>query len=266
MLTLLLSFFIFLFGLIIGSFLNCVIYRLEVQESFVTGRSYCPHCKYNLIWLDLFPILSFLWLQGKCRYCKAKISAQYPLVEIITGLLFVLIFWQFGIFNILQLLFLWYMAAVLVVIFVYDLRHFLIPDKVLFPAIAIAFLYRLFESIISKTATLNLQAGISNYILAAFIASGFFLAIYLVSKGRWMGFGDVKLAILLGLILGFPNILAGLFLSFFFGAIIGVILILAAKKGLKSEVPFAPFLIVATGIALFWGSQIIQWYLNFLVF
>ncbi len=257
-LSLILNFYIFLLGLVIGSFLNCVIYRLEKEQSFLKGRSYCPHCKHNLIWLDLIPVFSFLFLKGKCRYCGKKISIQYTIVEIITGLIFLFIYNeiinlpQLTISNFISFCFLFIVSSFLIIIFVYDLKHYMILDKVLFPAIAISLLYRLF-----------IIFSIWNYLFAALIASGFFLFIFLISKGKWMGFGDVKLAILLGLLLGFPNILVGLFLAFFFGAIIGLALIFLNKKGLKSEIPFAPFLIIGTFIAMFFGSQIIQWYLNF---
>jgi prepilin signal peptidase PulO-like enzyme (type II secretory pathway) len=154
----------------------------------------------------------------------------------------------------------------LIIIFVYDLKHFIILDKIIFPAIAITVLYRLFGILnfshwpLIGTSFQWIEIG--NFLGAAFAASLFFLAIVLVSKGRWMGMGDVKLAFLMGLFLGFPNILAALFFAFFIGAIIGVGLILAKKKTLKSEVPFGPFLVVGTFIALFWGERIINWYLN----
>ncbi len=254
----------FLLGLCIGSFLNCFIYRLEKEESVAKGRSYCPHCKHSLAWFDLIPVLSFLMLQGKCRYCRGKISIQYPIVEIVTGLIFVLISNQhliFNVQNVANLLFLCYIASSLIIIFVYDLKHYLIPDSVLFPAIIIAFLYR-----IVVTLSFSHWNLIGNFILAALIASGFFLVLFLISGGRAMGFGDVKLGILLGLVLGFPNILVALFLAFFLGAIIGVVLIATHKKGIKSEVPFGPFLITGTLMALLWGSTIIQWYMHFFIF
>lgn len=263
--------FIFLLGLATGSFLNVVIYRLEKEES-LSGRSYCPHCKHTLNWLDLVPLFSFFALGGKCRYCHEKISIQYPIVELLTGIIFLLIFWSLGfnwalgislrdvlwakgIWDFVKLCFMFYVSSSMIVIFVYDLKHYLIPDKVLFPAIGIAFAYRL----------LTFENSF-NYILAAATASGFFLIIYLISRGRWMGFGDVKLAILLGLILGFPNILAGLFLAFLFGAIIGGGLILFKKKKLKSQIPFAPFLITGTFAAMFLGNNIISWYLSLFAF
>ncbi len=257
------QFIIFLFGLIVGSFLNYVIYRLSIDGfSFyrdfinVKSRSYCPNCKHVLNWKDLFPVFSFIFLKGKCRYCKERISWQYPLVEISTAFLFLLISSQN--WPVIDTTFMLYIACVLIIIFAFDLKHYLIPDKILFPAICVSFIYRLFY--------FGLTNNFLSYLLAALLASLFFLIIYLISKGTWMGFGDVKLAILLGLILGFPNILVGMFLAFFLGAIIGLIIIFLGKKGLKSEVPFAPFLITGTFIAMFFSQDIINWYLHLFIF
>ena len=261
---------VFLFGLAIGSFLNCVIYRLDFPDRSLwknlgglKGRSQCLHCKHNLTWLDLIPVLSFLFLQGKCRYCHKKISIQYPLVEILTGLVFLLIFkyqltpFQFSIFYFIFSIFLFYIASVLIVIFVYDLKHYLIPTGVLFGAIGIVFLYQL----VFDTGFLFF-----NSIWAAIGAASIFWCLYAFPpKEKYMGFGDVQLVILLGLLLGYPNILVGLFLSFFLGAIIGIILMIFSKMGLKSQVPFAPFLITGTFMAMFWGQQIIHWYLNLFI-
>ena len=270
-------FLVFLLGLCIGSFLNVVILRLEKGESFAKGRSYCPNCKHQLAWFDLIPVFSFLFLKGRCRYCGKKISIQYPLVELAAGILFIFIFWKFGFiwnlgfgtWDLIKLCFMWYVISSLIIIFVYDLKYYLIPDKILFPAIIIAFFYRVLDfGNLKLFGIWDLGFGISplflNYFIASIIASGFFLFIFLISRGAWMGFGDVKLAILLGLLLGFPNILVGLFLSFFFGAILGVILLFFKKYGLKSELPFAPFLIIGTLVALFFGEKIIDWYLHFL--
>ena len=240
---------IFLFGLLIGSFLNCLIYRLEEGRSFLKGRSFCPRCKHELQWQDLIPIFSFLILRGKCRYCSQKISLQYPLVELATGLLFV----SFFIFHFSFFIFI--IACFLIIIFVYDLKYYLIPDKIIYPAIAVTFLYQLFR--ISDFKLLV------NPLLSALPASLFFLTIVLVSRGKWMGVGDIKLAFFIGLFLGWPNILVALFLAFFIGAIIGVGLIVTGKKTLKSEVPFGPFLVAGTFMAMFWGQNIINWYLNF---
>jgi prepilin signal peptidase PulO-like enzyme (type II secretory pathway) len=149
------------------------------------------------------------------------------------------------------------------VIFVYDLKHYIIPDKVLFPALGVALLYRFLE--IWPLGFENFNSFI-NPLLSGLVPLFFFLAIYFVSRGKWLGFGDVKLVFLLGFFLGFPNILVSLFLSFFFGAIIGIGLILAKRKNLKSEVPFGPFLIAGAFLALFWGEKLANWYLNLFLF
>ena len=268
--------FIFLFGLCIGSFLNCVVYRLEKKQSFLKGRSYCPHCRHALSWLDLVPVFSFLLLKGKCRYCKKSISIQYLLIELMTGLLFLLIFnFQFTIFNefsifnfqtVVNFLFLLIISCFLIVIFVYDLKHYIIPDKVLFPAIAIVFL----EQLIFKfsLARRPMAEGFLDFshLWAGLGAGAFFLFFFLISSGRWMGFGDVNLAFFMGLFLGYPKILVALFSAFLLGAIIGVGLIIFGSKNLKSEVPFGPFLIIGTFIALFYGQEIIQWNSNVFLF
>jgi len=248
-------FFVFILGLMVGSFLNCVIYRLETNKSFLKGRSFCPECKHILAWYDLIPVFSFLILKGKCRYCHQKISWQYPLVELTTATLFLLLTF-YAMASFVSIFFYIVIASFLIIIFVYDLKHFIIPDKVIYPAIIIAFLYQIISTF---------QFQITNFyppILSALGAAAFFLLIVLVSRGKWMGLGDVKLAFLMGLFLGWPNILVALFLAFFIGAIIGVGLIVFGKKALKSEVPFGPFLVGATFIGLFFGQQIIGWYQN----
>lgn len=249
----LLMIFIFIFGLIAGSFLNCLIYRLETGQR-MTKRSFCPHCKHKLSWQDLIPLLSFLLLKGKCRYCKKRISLQYPLVEASTGILFLTIFWRFN-FNLsLDFAFWIFISCVLVLIFVYDIKHYIIPDKVIFPAIALTFLYKLFS---------DFHFLIYNLLFSALFAFLFFLTIILISRGKWMGFGDAKMAFFMGLLLGFPKILISLFFAFFIGGIIGIILLLSKKKKLKSEVPFGPFLTVGTFIAMFFGENLLNWYLKF---
>lgn len=250
---------IFAFGLVIGSFLNCVIYRLGEKKSFLRGRSFCPKCKKKLAWHDLIPVLSYLLLRGRCRYCKKTISLQYPLVELGTAILFVLVFKSsfpfISFFSFLSFIYYLFISSILVVIFVYDLKHFLVLDKVIFPAIALALLYNLFD----------VHGLIYSLLPAACGASLFFFVIFFISKGKWLGFGDVKLAFFLGLILGIPGILIGLFLSFLIGAIIGIGLIILKGKNLKTEVPFAPFLVLGTFIALFWGKEVINWYISLII-
>jgi len=250
-------FFVFIFGLCIGSFLNCFIYRIE-QKKKLSGRSFCPNCKKQLKWQDLIPIFSFIFLGGKCRYCKKKISWQYPAVELATGIIFILTATLAPIgypVNFIKLLFWLYIASALIVIFVYDLKHYIIPDKILLPAIAISFIYLLIFNFNS----------LGNHLFSAFFGFLFFFSFFFFSKGKWMGFGDVKLAILMGFLLGFSNMLVALFFAFFFGAIIGIISIIFKRKNLKSEIPFGPFLIFGTFLAIFSGQEIINWYLNLII-
>ena len=278
------SFVVFLFGLAVGSFLNAFIYRLEVQQKLrllpynrkkmsitvMRGRSFCPSCSHTLAWYDLIPLVSFTLLQGKCRYCTKPISAQYPLVELATGILFVFVLLKLGLVihaltefsstQILELFYLWAIVSFLVVIFVYDLKHFIIPDKVLYPAIGLVlFWWTLlhFQIVENLTRLSFLQA-----LFVGLGAAGFFGAIYLLSKGRAMGFGDVKLALFMGLFLSWPNILVALSLAFGAGAIVGLALIFFKRKTMRSEVPFGPFLIAGTFAALFWGEQLVNFYVS----
>lgn len=246
--TILINSFIFIFGLIIGSFLNCVIYRQE-QEKSLSGRSFCPQCGHVLSWKDLIPVLSFLLLKGKCRYCKNRISWQYPAVELASALAFLLIF-SLPKANMAEIICLLAISSALIVIFVFDLKHFIIPDRMIIFASFFAFLYRIFAG------------NMINSLFSAVLASLFFLIIFLVSRGRAMGFGDVKLALFMGLFLGWPAIIIALFFAFWAGAVLGLILIAFKKKTMKSEVPFGPFLIVGVFIAFFWSREIISWYLN----
>jgi prepilin signal peptidase PulO-like enzyme (type II secretory pathway) len=264
------SFFVFLFGLIVGSFLNCVIYRMGLQEdlsegrprrkaaSFLRGRSYCPKCKHTLGWADLIPIISYIMLAGRCRYCKKSISLQYPLVELATGLAFLAVF---NPDHATRTGYLFLISCFLIIIFVYDLRHYIIPDKIVFSAIGAAFAYNLFSVYIGDYS----WAKFFSIIIAGFFPALFFFSLFIISRGKWMGFGDVKLAFFMGLFLGFPKILAALFLAFSFGGIIGIWLVILGKKKMKSEVPFGPFLIAGTFLAMLFGQSMINWYLNLLV-
>lgn len=266
-------FFVFLFGLCVGSFLNVVIFRLETGESVVKKSSHCPNCGKILRWYDMIPVLSFFILRGRCRDCGKKISWQYPVVELITGSLFLLIFWNlnFEIWDLFQILifgFWIFIASCLIVIFVYDLRYYIIPDKIVYPAIVVVLISRIFSAFVVFNLPAPLVKGgvgglIGNFLpflFSAFGAAVFFLAIVLITKGKGMGIGDIKLAFLMGLILGWPNILAALFLAFFAGAVVGIILILVGRKTLKSQIPFGPFLVGGTIFVLLFGSQISSLY------
>jgi prepilin signal peptidase PulO-like enzyme (type II secretory pathway) len=264
--------FVFLFGLIIGSFLNCLIWRLHKKESMM-GRSYCPKCLQKIFWYDNIPLFSFAFLGGKCRHCRKKISWQYPLVEFTVGVLFLIAFlnnFQFLVFNLQTIsndsifqfsnpllighLFLdWFLIAIMTIIFIYDLRWYLILDVVTLPACIIVFLLNL-----------TLGATWQNMLISGIIGGSFFLIQFLISRGKWIGGGDVRLGLLMGLALGWPMILVAILLAYFVGSIVGVGLILYKKKQWGSQVPLGIFLSTATIITLFWGEAILNWYLNLL--
>lgn len=254
------SFFIIVFGLIIGSFLNVLILRLPQKEPIIKGRSRCPNCKHLLGFFDLFPIISFIFLDGKCRYCKSKISWQYPVVEGVTALLFLIAYLIFihdkgeiDPFSILQLLRAWFFISVMIIIFVYDLKKYLILDRVIYPAIVIAILSM--PVFLNGKLDQNIFWGI---FLAAILGGGFFLFQYLVSRGRWVGGGDVKMGVLMGLVLGFNGLLIALFFAYILGAIISLFLMAIKRKTIKDALPFGPFLASGTIISLFWGEFIIK--------
>ncbi|MDD3190418.1 MAG: prepilin peptidase [Candidatus Pacebacteria bacterium] len=257
-------FFIFILGSVVGSFLNVVIFRLGTDDKIVNSRSKCLACSHQLAWYDLFPVFSFLSLGGKCRYCKAKISWQYPLVEIATGILFATLFFQifqnydFIFSNFISYFFLIFIFSALIVIFVFDLRHYIIPDEVIYPAIIISFLLVLLKSFLAG-GTFN-YLFFMNFLASAFLAGGFFMFLVIITKGKGMGGGDIKLGFLMGLVLGLPNILLALFLAFISGALVGVFLIALGRKKMKSMLPFGPFLIFGFSVSYFWGSKIIGWY------
>jgi prepilin signal peptidase PulO-like enzyme (type II secretory pathway) len=240
----------FVFGLLVGSFLNAVIYRFHSGESIIKARSHCPKCGHILAWHELVPVVSFVVQAGKCRACKQKISWQYPAVEFATAGLFTL-----ALYYNLPLLYALTIISFLIVIFVYDLKHYIIPDKIIYPAILLAGIM-----LWQQTAY-----DIQYTIYGAFLAAAFFAIIFAISKGRWLGFGDVKLAFFMGLFLGWPNILVALFAAFILGGIIGMGLVASRKKTMKSQVPFGPFLVTGTFIAMFFGKEIVGWYMGLLL-
>lgn len=270
-------FLIFVVGIFVGSFLNVIVDRLPRKETISKGRSHCEFCKKELVWYDLIPLLSFLMLKGKCRYCHKKLSLYYPIIELGTGVLFALTYIfvisnsPFGlsqggqfiisneIFNhkslIINLIYYLFIISSFIIIFFEDLKFGIIPDKVVFPAIVATLLYLL---IINPSSLII-------YFISALGSFAFFIVLFLITKGKGMGFGDVKLSFLLGLILGFPKIILALYLAFLTGAILGIILIVWRKKrSLKDTIPFGPFLVIGTLLSLFLGNLILPKIIIFL--
>ncbi len=245
--------FSLLFGLCIGSFLNCMAWRLYQGES-LNGRSHCRSCQKMIAWYDNIPVLSFLILKARCRHCQDKISWQYPIVEIIAGIVFALAFLATP-FDWILIAKNWFILSIFILIFIMDARWYVILDKVSLPAVVVML-------------GLNLYLGMNwqNLLISATIGTGFFLVQYLVSRGRWIGGGDIRLGLLLGVSLGWPNILAAIFLAYFVGAVIGIVLLASGKKQWSSMVPLGTFLSLAGAITLLYGNNIVAWYLKLISF
>lgn len=239
----------FIFGLIIGSFLNVVVYRLNVAESFL-GRSHCPDCKNQISWYDNIPLFSFILLKMKCRNCQKKISWQYPLVEFFTGVVFALIgtyfFSYFDAQSWITTTYFLVLVSLLLIIFVYDWKFMEIPMIIFWVALGISVGYVLFSDWINFIPELGIwNLSIFSGLIGAIIAFLFFFILVSVSKERWMGMGDAYLAFLAGFVVGYPKIMFTLVLAFFIGSVFSIILLVMKKKTMKSQVPFAPFLVSA---------------------
>lgn len=254
--------FIFLLGTIIGSFLNVVIYRFNTGKTLVKGGSICMTCNKKLCWYELIPVFSFLIQSGKCRKCASNISHQYPIVELATGLLFALLAVHFlPILLISQFKFIFLMSiyafvfSLLMVIVVYDIRHKIIPDKLVYAFILISFSLLFIDS--TGLNSIFVLPTFMNVLAGPILASPFAL-LWLVSRGAWMGLGDAKLVLGIGWMLGLSTALTAVTLSFWIGAIVSVsLLLLSSKKmNMKTEVPFAPFLIIGTLVAFLYNIDI----------
>ncbi len=239
-----------LFGLIIGSFLNVVIYRLPIEKSIVKPRSYCPQCNQNIKFYDNIPVISFIILGGKCRNCKAKISLQYPLVEIFTALTFWLSYsFYFSIspvYTVFTIIFL----CIIVVLAIIDFKHMILPDEFTIGGGVLFLIYSFFNPIITYKS-----AFISAFGSALIFAFLYFFYLK-VRKIEGLGFGDVKMMILLGAFLGIHKLLIAVFLASLSGVIIGFIFIIFKGKDLKTKLPFGTFLGFGTYISVFWGDNI----------
>lgn len=272
---------IFIIGLAFGSFLNCLMYRLAHNKS-IWGRSHCPNCKKQIIWYDNIPIISFIFLKKQCRQCHEKISWQYPIVELITGLMFLLVVWRLNaqiavisyqldvpstsqyigfIFTVIRD---WIIFFTLLFIFVYDFKYLKIEDIVLLPAAGIIFILTAINpQITGSLDSAIILERIRQMALAMLIPVLFFAAQYFLTKKRGIGLGDLRIGIFMGAALGFwQKILVALFFSYIIGAVFSLFLILFKYKKLKSQIPLGPFLAIGTTIAFFYSQQIINFYIQ----
>lgn len=286
------SIFGFILGICLGSLAKALADRSLKNASFL-GRSSCSSCKHKLSWYDLIPLFSYLTLKGRCRYCHKGISNEYLLVEIVTGILVAGIFSQSPIKlenvvpAIFDLIFKTFFITILVILFITDIKKTFIPDRITYPAIIIVLVALLLDTLYRiwyLYFSLN-QSEFGKYLLpphtdyftnhaidlfqnylfhlgAGILIGGFFLLLIIITRGRGMGGGDVKLGALIGLVLGFPQGLLAIMLSFITGAIYALLLIFLGKKKFGENIPFGPFLVLGSLIVLFWGNQITAWYLK----
>lgn len=238
---------VFVIGIAIGSFLNVLIDRLPREES-IMGRSYCEYCKHKLRWFDLFPLVSYLILGGKCRYCNKKIPLDIFFIEIITGVLFTLGFIYLGETTQEKILYLVIISS-LIVIFFADVNYMIIPDS-------IQFLFASASLFLLLVQGLTLQL-FGTRIIGSIVTMLPLLTIYKLTKGRGMGFGDVKLALTIGLLFGLFGGVLALYIAFITGALVGLLLLLSKRKKLKQTIAFGPFLVIGIMVMLFWGEKIL---------
>lgn len=260
-------------GLAMGSFINALVWRIHEQAkrnskrgrdlSILTGRSMCPHCGHELAVLDLIPLISWIALRGRCRYCNKPISIQYPLIEFSAAVIFVTsyIWWPGNLSDAGQItLFVtWLWCAVgLLALLVYDLKWMLLPSKILYPVLAVAAIGRLLYII---RFTDDKPHELLLWLFSLVIASGLFWLLYEFSKGKWIGFGDVRLGLVIGTLLASPSLS---FLMIFLASVLGLLAYLLGgfgpKKSLTQKIPFGPFLITATWLVTLFGQSLIDWY------
>jgi prepilin signal peptidase PulO-like enzyme (type II secretory pathway) len=260
----LITLYLFLLGLIFGSFTLAMVDRMKTNRDWVKGRSECEHCKHKLRPIDLVPVFSWLSTKGACRYCHERLSVQYPLVELSVGAAFVIsyVFWPIELSTVsttLQFI-MWLLSLVLLSgLFIFDMRWYLLPNKLVRPLIGLSFVWAFLD-----ITEQGLSYGIFvNYLLAVAVSAGIFLALYLLSSGKWIGDGDVRLAIAIGL---FTGSLLEAWLAIFIASVLGIIVALPimkktkTEKRLKLKIPFGPVLILALYVTVLFGAGVINWY------
>jgi len=252
--SLMYPFFAFVFGMVVGSFLNVCICRLPKNESVVSPPSHCPGCSYQIRWYDNIPLLSYLLLRGRCRGCGAHISLQYPLVELLNGVLTLFLFLRFGPTLTFTALFL--LCSALVVITFIDIEHQIIPDEISLSGIVVGFALSFFLPGHSwLNSLLGILLGGGSLLLVAYV--------YQRLTGKdGMGGGDIKLLAMMGAFLGWKAVPFIIFASSLVGSVIGVSIMLFQKKDTKLAIPFGPYLAFATVLYIFYGKSLIRWYLG----
>ena len=247
--------FIFILGLVCGSFLDVLANRLPRGKSVVEGRSQCDHCKHTLQPLDLIPLVSFLWLRGRCRYCRKPIGWECPLIELLTAMVFAITYLLLPFDP--SLLYALFIVSCLIIIVVTDIKYGLILNKITYTAIIVSLIFLLLFSPLS----------FFNHLFAGIGGGLFFLLLFLITRGKGMGLGDVKFAFLMGLVMGYPSVVLAFYIAFLTGAIIASILIIYhRKKARRATIPFGPFLAIGTLVSLWGGERLVNYIVQILLY
>ena len=263
--TIVFAAFLTLAGMAFGSFIDAITWRIHTKRNFVSDRSECEHCHHKLGVWDLIPVVSWILLRGRCRYCGHPISKLSPIVELSMGLLFLMSFlvWPFG-FEAWQgvtLFALWLIYLIMLgILLVYDLKWMLLPDVIVIPLIALGLIDAGIRVSFATEASIQLYA--SHVVLGVTAMAGVYWALYMFSKGKWVGYGDVKLAIFIGAVLGWEKTLLVLMLANVIGLLVVFPGLISRKLSPKSHVPFGPFMIAAFVIAGLFGDVLIDWYMR----
>lgn len=260
--------FLGLIGLALGSFVGALVWRLHEGKDFVSDRSECEHCHHKLGVLDLIPLVSWVLLRGKCRYCGAKIGVSAPILELVMAVLFVGSYYVFPLpletWQAWTSFGLWLVYLVgLMALLVYDLKWMLLPNAIMFPLMGIAVVESIFRQIFVNGMPPLEWAN--STIFGIVTLAGLYWVLYTFSKGKWVGYGDVKLGLFMGIALGFQRSLLALFLANIIGFLIVLPGVLTGKLKRTTRIPFGPFLIAAFVIAFLFGDKLINWYIGFLI-
>lgn len=244
--ALLVTLIVFCFGVVVGSFFNALVWRLPRHKSICARHSICVHCRHALAWYDLIPVVSFVLLRGRCRYCHKHISWRYPIIEVVTGLVLTLPLAFFGLTT--TFVFVALLSAGLELLFLFDYFSSILPDEVTIPCI-----------VLGIVVALLLHRNIMDIALGGILGAGFFWLQYVLSRKKWIGSGDIRLGGVMGVALGVQLLPVALVVAYCSGALVSIVLLLTKKKKMQSHIPFGTFLSASTYIVLLAGAASSAW-------
>ncbi len=259
--------FLFLLGTIFGSFMNVLVDRGEKKESLM-GSSHCDFCKKELRWFENVPVLGYFLVNGKCSNCNKSLSLQYPLVEFCVGLLFlavgfktgIILSWHVNVGMFFETAYFLAVVFILVTIFIWDLKYMIIPNELIISGVFLTTIYIFVHYFSSSCSIFSISCYVTESAIGAFLVSGFFYSLFTISKGKWIGGGDVKFGFWLGLLIGWRHVYPFLLVTYVLGSIVALILVNRSKKGWKSQISFGPFLVISSFVFLFFGEKLLYLY------